>query len=100
MGGAVESDRYTAPAGAVRTRARGRPATLVDGLREFLRQPSPPYLLGAVAIALALRLAQGNWSWRDGVMAVGLVAITPFVEWLIQVYLLHSPPINLRGRGV
>jgi Fatty acid hydroxylase len=100
MGGAAESDRYTAPAGAVRTRARGGRATLVDCLREFLRQPSPPYLLGAVAIALALRLAQGNWSWRDGVMAVGLVAITPFVEWLIHVYLLHSPPINLRGRRV
>jgi hypothetical protein len=33
-------------------------------------------------------------------MAAGLVAITPFVEWLIHVYLLHSPPIKLAGRRV
>jgi sterol desaturase/sphingolipid hydroxylase (fatty acid hydroxylase superfamily) len=100
MGGAAESDRYTAPAGAVRTRATAGPATLADCLREFLRQPSPPYLIGAVLIALLLRLAQGSWTWRDGVMAAGLIAVTPFVEWLIHVYLLHSPPITIRGRRV
>jgi len=93
-------DRYTAPAGSVRASGRDGRTSLADCLREFLRQPSPPYLIGAVAIALALRLAQGGWSWRDAVVAVGLVAATPFVEWLIHVYLLHSPPINLRGRRV
>jgi sterol desaturase/sphingolipid hydroxylase (fatty acid hydroxylase superfamily) len=100
MAGTAESDRYTAPAGAVRTRTAGGPARLADCLREFLRQPSPPYLIGAVVIALLLRLVQGSWSWRDGVMAVGLVAVTPFVEWLIHVYLLHAPPLRLRGRRV
>jgi sterol desaturase/sphingolipid hydroxylase (fatty acid hydroxylase superfamily) len=98
MSAAAQGDRYTAPAGTVRTRERDGPATLVDCLREFLRQPSPPYLLGAVAILLGLRLAQGAWSWRDLVLAAGLVAVTPFVEWLIHVYLLHAPPLELRGR--
>jgi sterol desaturase/sphingolipid hydroxylase (fatty acid hydroxylase superfamily) len=93
-------DRYTAPAGSVRASGRDGRTSLADCLREFSRQPSPPYLIGAVAIALALRLVQGGWSWRDAVVAVGLVAATPFVEWLIHVYLLHSPPINLRGRHV
>jgi sterol desaturase/sphingolipid hydroxylase (fatty acid hydroxylase superfamily) len=93
-------DRYTAPAGSVRASGRDGRTSLADCLREFSRQPSPPYLIGAVAIALALRLVQGGWSWRDAVVAVGLVAATPFVEWLIHVYLLHSPPINLRGRRV
>ncbi len=93
-------DRYTAPAGSVRRRGRDGPVTLADCVREFLRQPSPPYLLGAVLIALGLRLAQGAWSWRDAVIAVGLLAVTPFVEWAIHVYLLHSPPIDIRGRRV
>jgi sterol desaturase/sphingolipid hydroxylase (fatty acid hydroxylase superfamily) len=94
-----EADGYTAAPESVPTR-RGRPATLADCWRAFLRQPSPPYLFGAVAIALALRFAQGAWSWRDVVMAVGLIALTPFVEWAIHVYLLHAPPFSLRGHRV
>jgi sterol desaturase/sphingolipid hydroxylase (fatty acid hydroxylase superfamily) len=100
MADAAETDRYTAPAGTVPTRGGNEPASLADCLRAFLRQPSPPYLIGAVAAALALRLVQGSWSWRDGVLAVGLLAVTPFVEWTIHVYLLHCPPINLGGRRV
>ena len=100
MGDAAEMDRYTAPLHSVRTRRSDGLISLSDCLREFLRQPSPPYLLTAVTVALALRIAQGAWSWRDAVIAGGLVAITPFVEWLIHVYLLHAPPINHRGRRV
>jgi sterol desaturase/sphingolipid hydroxylase (fatty acid hydroxylase superfamily) len=100
MPGATETDRYTAPPESLRGRRRDGPVTLMDCAREFLRQPSPPYLLGAVAVALGLRLAQGPWSWRDAVMALALIAITPFVEWAIHVYLLHAPPIELRGRRV
>jgi hypothetical protein len=100
MGALAQRDRYTAPEDSVRTRERDGPATLADCLREFLRQPSPPYLLGAVLIALALRLGQGSWSWRDLVIAAGLLAVTPFVEWLIHVYLLHAPPLEFRGRRV
>jgi hypothetical protein len=98
MGDAAHSDRYTAPVESVRTRRRGGTVSLGDCFGEFLRQRSPPYLLGAVAAALAVRVAQGSWSWRDAVMAAALVAITPFVEWAIHVYLLHSPPVELGGR--
>jgi Fatty acid hydroxylase superfamily len=100
MGDRDQADRYTAPAGDVPTRAGGGAATLADCWRAFFRQPSPPYLLGAVALALALRVAQGSWSWRDAVMATGLVAVTPFVEWTIHVYLLHARPFELGGRRV
>jgi hypothetical protein len=97
MGDAAERDRYTAPTGSVPARRADGRTSLSDCLRAFLAQPSPPYLLGAVAVALALRLAQGGWSWRDALIAVGLVAATPFVEWTIHVYLLHCPPIDVRG---
>jgi hypothetical protein len=94
------TDRYTAPMGAVATKRTAGLATLSDCFRGFLRQPSPPYLFGAVAVALGLRLAQAQWSWRDVVMAAGLLGVTPFVEWAIHVYLLHCPPLNLFGRRV
>jgi sterol desaturase/sphingolipid hydroxylase (fatty acid hydroxylase superfamily) len=93
------ADRLTAPARAVNGHGKDS-VTLADCVRAFARQPSPPYLFGAVVLLLALRLLQGSWSWRDAVMAAGLVAITPFVEWLIHVYLLHSPPFEFLGRRV
>lgn len=96
---AIEDDRYTAPAQDVPSKHSG-PVSLGDSFRAFWRQPSPPYLFGAVLIAVGLRIAQGAWSWRDAVMLAGLIAVTPFVEWLIHVYMLHSPPFTLRGRRV
>jgi Fatty acid hydroxylase superfamily len=96
----VEQDRYTAPAEAVPTRGGRERTTLGDCFRAFRRQPSPKYLFGAVAVALALRVPQGDWSWRDLVMVAGLVAVTPFVEWTIHVYLLHSRPFPVLGRRV
>lgn len=95
---AIGDDRYTAPADTVPSRSKT--VSLGDCWRAFWRQPSPPYLFGAVGIALALRVVQGAWSWRDLVMAAGLVAATPFVEWLIHVYMLHSPPFDVRGKRV
>ncbi|HEY7934237.1 MAG TPA: sterol desaturase family protein [Solirubrobacteraceae bacterium] len=95
-----DQDPYTAPPEAVATKAGGGPVSLGDCARAFWRQPSPPYLFAAVLLALAARLAQGSWSWRDLVMAIGLIAVTPFVEWAIHVYMLHSPPFNLLGRRV
>ncbi len=92
-------DRLTAPAEAVPTRRETGPS-LLDCLRVFARQPSPPYLFGAVLLALVARLAQGGLGWRDVVMVVGLLAVTPFVEWAIHVYLLHAPPLTLKGRRV
>lgn len=96
----LDSPHLTAPAGAVPRRVGKGTVSLGDCARVFARQPSPPYLLGAIAIAVGLRVPQGHWNWRDLVIVVGLVALTPFVEWLIHVYLLHSPPFTLLGRRV
>ncbi len=97
---AVDSDRYTAPAQAVPSRGGSGAVSLRDCFRAFWHQPSPPYLFGAVVLLLGLRLAQGDWSWRDAVMLAGLVAVTPFVEWAIHVYVLHSPALRLGGRRI
>jgi hypothetical protein len=95
----TRSDSLTAsPETVPTTRAMG--PSLLDCARVFARQPSPPYLFGAVALALAARVAQGELGWRDLVMIAGLLAVTPFVEWAIHVYLLHARPFTLLGRKV
>jgi hypothetical protein len=49
-------------------------------------------------VALGIRVTLGSYSWRDAVVVVGLVGITPIVEWMIHVYLLHAKPIRLFER--
>ncbi len=97
--GQSDRDHLTASQEAVPTKIGGNPS-LLDCARVFVRQPSPPYLFGAVALALAARVAQGQFGWRDLVMVAGLIAVTPFVEWAIHVYLLHARPFTLLGRKV
>jgi sterol desaturase/sphingolipid hydroxylase (fatty acid hydroxylase superfamily) len=72
--------------------------TLGDCWRHFIRQPSPPLLASAILLALVARIVLGNLSWRDAVVAAGLLAVTPGVEWMIHVYLLHAKPFRLAGR--
>jgi MFS family permease len=92
------TDQLTAPSDAV-PRRDPRVLTLGDCWRMFARQPSPPLLGAAIAGALALRIALGHYSWRDALLAAGVLALTPPVEWLIHVYLLHAKPIRVRGRS-
>ena len=92
-------DALTAPREAVPTKSDTGPS-LRDCARVFAHQPSPPYLLGALALALAARAIQGQFSWRDLVMVAGLVTVTPFVEWTIHVYLLHARPFALFGHRI
>ena len=92
-------DSLTAPADAVPRRYPAR-LTLGDCFRLFARQSSPPLLALALGLAIALRVALGHFDWRDLVVIAGLLALTPPVEWLIHVYLLHARPRALLGRRV
>jgi hypothetical protein len=66
--------------------------------REFLRRESP-WVLGAGIVVLAvIRLVIGDFTWRDGVAIAAMLAIYPFGEWAIHVYLLHAKPLRIRGR--
>jgi sterol desaturase/sphingolipid hydroxylase (fatty acid hydroxylase superfamily) len=94
-----DGDELSAPPRAVPTKSDTGPSSR-DCARVFARQPSPPYLFGAVALALAVRLLQGAYGWRDAVMIAGLIGVTPFVEWAIHVYLLHARPFTVMGRRV
>src|SRR5690349_8946492 len=76
-----------------------REVNSLDGARrEFLRMGSP-WVIGAGVVALVvLRAAIGELTWRDAVAVAAMLAIYPFGEWAIHVYLLHAKPVRIRGR--
>lgn len=74
--------------------------TLGHAWREFRAKRSPKVLALGIAAAVAARVAYGDFSWRDAVAVAVIVAVYPFGEWAIHVYLLHMPPFEVRGRRV
>jgi hypothetical protein len=75
--------------------------TLAGARAEFGRHHSPRILVAGLALALLARAAFGGApTWRDGVAPVAMLAVFPFGEWAIHVYLLHLPPVRWRGRQV
>ena len=64
--------------------------TLGHAWREFRANRSPKIIACAIVAAAALRVALGGFTWRDAVAAVAMLAVYPFGEWAIHVYLLHS----------
>lgn len=85
----------TAQAPVRRGRQVVRVRTVPAAARLFLRHSSPRILLVASALVVGARLAVGGWSTTDAIVAAVLVAMQPFTEWLIHVYVLH---VNPRGR--
>jgi len=74
--------------------------TLAGARREFLRKESPWALGLGILVLVVLRLIVGDFSWRDGVAVAAMLAVYPFGEWAIHVYLLHAKPFRIRGREV
>ena len=74
--------------------------SLARARREFLRKESP-WVIGAGIVALfAVRAVLGDLSWRDGVAVAAMLAVYPFGEWAIHVFLLHAKPIRISGRKI
>jgi sterol desaturase/sphingolipid hydroxylase (fatty acid hydroxylase superfamily) len=74
------------------------------GLRElgwyFVTKPSPVIILGTLAVSIGARVAIGRWGWWDLAIPAIILALEPFVEWVIHVRLLHRRPTQLRGRTI
>ena len=74
--------------------------TIGAAWREFRAKRAPWLIAAAIVVALAVRIALGDVTWRDLVAAVFLAAVYPFGEWAIHVHLLHLEPFAWRGRRV
>jgi sterol desaturase/sphingolipid hydroxylase (fatty acid hydroxylase superfamily) len=94
-----DQDRLTASRDAI-PRREPSVLTLGDCWRSFIRQRTPPLLAVAVLAAIVLRVALGDYDWRDIVVALAVVVATPVVEWAIHVYLLHAKPFQLGSRRI
>ena len=74
--------------------------TVGEAWRAFRAKRSPRVLAAGIAAALIARLAWGDPGWEDAAAVAAMLAVYPFGEWAIHVYLLHMPPFELRGRRV
>jgi hypothetical protein len=97
VGTGGNADPLTAPAQAV-PRSRPGALSLSDCVRAFAGYFSPRLIAVALAGALALRLALGDWGWQDALVPAYLIISEPLTEWLIHVYVLHSKGIAIAGR--
>ncbi|MEM1332897.1 MAG: sterol desaturase family protein [Actinomycetota bacterium] len=62
-----------------------------DVLAVFARWPSARVLAAFLAVLVPMRLAVGDWSWHDGLVLAGTIALTGTIEWFIHLFLLHAP---------
>jgi hypothetical protein len=69
--------------------------TLRDARREFCKHPSP-WMIGAVlGAALTARVGFGDWQITDAFVPLVLLAVFPFFEWVVHVFVLHWRPKRL-----
>ena len=55
-------------------------------------------VVGSFVAALVARIAVGDWQYTDAVVAAVVLAVFPFVEWMIHVFILHWRPCSGCGR--
>lgn len=73
-------------------RAARRGVTFGDAAREFLRHPTPWMILAFLAGTVAARVAVGGGGLVDLWAPLVFVALFPFLEWVIHVFVLHWRP--------
>jgi hypothetical protein len=82
---------------AERELARRPKVTLGKTFRVFWRYPSPWMISVFVLGTLAGRLAVGGWALGDLWAPLVFLALFPFVEWTIHVFILHWRPRRIAG---
>jgi hypothetical protein len=99
--GATAASSSATTAAAPRASGRGpRTLTLLQAGRQFGRYPSPRLLVPATLAAWIGRLVLARWSWWDLAVPAIIVALEPFTEWTIHVFVLHFRPRQLLGRRI
>ena len=84
----------------IRARAGGSGGglTLRSAARSFAGHGSPRIMAVVAVAAVVARGAIGHFSSGDLVAAVVILAVEPFVEWVLHVFALHARPRTVAGR--
>jgi hypothetical protein len=77
--------------------ARKKGFTLRDARREFLKYPSAWVIGTTLVAALTARIVIGDWQITDALVPVVMLALFPFLEWVIHVFVLHWRPKRVVG---
>jgi hypothetical protein len=72
-----------------------RDFSLADAGWEFWRHPSPWMIGVALIAAVVARTAVGDWQPTDALVPVAMLAVFPFFEWIVHVFVLHWRPRRL-----
>lgn len=81
---------------------RGGPSatTLREEASFFAGQTNFHIIAGLLLVTAAARVALGGWRWWDLGVAGLLLAVHPFTEWMIHVFVLHWKPREVLGRRI
>ncbi len=66
--------------------------TLGGAFGEFCRHASPRVIGTILVAALTSRIVVGDWQFTDALVPLAMVALFPFFEWVIHVFVLHWRP--------
>jgi len=75
----------------------GKRLTLGRAAAVFARYGSPRIILVAAVAAITARIVIGHWTLGDLFVCLGILAVEPFVEWVLHVFLLHFRPRRVLG---
>ena len=76
-----------------------RGVTLTAAAREFWRHPTPWLLTVALVASVIARIMLGDFRFSDALLPVLMLAVFPFLEWMMHVIILHWRPRSI-GRVV
>jgi hypothetical protein len=71
--------------------------TMVDAIQEFWRYPSPWVIGTALVAAISARVIVGDWQLTDAMLPFIVLALFPFLEWVIHTTVLHWKPRRIVG---
>jgi fatty acid hydroxylase family protein len=70
-------------------------STLADAGREFWKHPSP-WMIGAMFVGVLIaRVIVADWRITDALVPLVMLALFPFFEWILHVFILHWRPKRL-----
>jgi hypothetical protein len=85
----------TTTASAKSARPGRRIFALSDAVRAFLRHPSPWMIGAGLVLAVTARIVVGGWGLADLLVPFAMLAVFPFFEWIVHVFVLHWRPRRL-----